>query len=161
MDRFIRLQNDGVANSRLHFSARETPSGITSGSSNEETVTEATWSARSPEENRRGHTKRVRLTGATPLMILLLFYTFYLAIAYTKPITGGDEMLPYRVDLQNDPAYILELLPGIGPTRALQIVEYRKSNAITSPQDLVNVHGIGQKTVDELWRLTICGSDPE
>jgi predicted DNA-binding helix-hairpin-helix protein len=94
-------------------------------------------------------------------MILLLFYTFYLAIAYTKPITGGDEMLPYRVDLQNDPAYILELLPGIGPTRALQIVEYRKSNAITSPQDLVNVHGIGQKTVDELWRLTICGSDPE
>ena len=45
----------------------------------------------------------------------------------------------------------LETLKGIGPVKAKAIVDYRSKNGpFKSPADLVNVPGIGEKTVEKL-----------
>ena len=100
----------------------------------------------------------MRLTGATPLMVLLLLYNLWFTVHISQPVVCGMEVKPYQVNLQHNPAFILELLPGIGPSRAEQIVERRELHLISSPQDLERIHGICQQTVYELWDITKSGS---
>lgn len=83
----------------------------------------------------------------------------FLIFQSIQPTIGVENFSTYKVDLQNDPAYILELLPGVGPKRAQQILVFRKEYRITSPQDLTRMNGIGQKTVDSLWHLTKSGAE--
>jgi DNA uptake protein ComE-like DNA-binding protein len=87
-------------------------------------------------------------------MIALLFYCFYLSISYTQPTHWELDVAPYRVHLQTDEVERLELLPGIGPIMAQKIAEFRIDHPIESPDDLTEIHGIGQKTVNQLRRLT-------
>lgn len=55
------------------------------------------------------------------------------------------------VFLNEDPAPILESLPGIGPTRARLIVEDRKQNGpYGKPEDLVRIKGIGTNTIQKI-----------
>ncbi|HSD38349.1 MAG TPA: helix-hairpin-helix domain-containing protein [Rhodocyclaceae bacterium] len=45
----------------------------------------------------------------------------------------------------------LDSLPGVGPTKAKAIVDYRKANGnFKSIEDIKNVKGIGDKTFDDL-----------
>lgn len=85
---------------------------------------------------------------------MILLYCFYLSVLYSQPIVGEVDVLPYRVHLQTDPVEVLELLPRIGPTMAKKIADFRKEHTIKSPDDLIQIHGIGQKTVDQLRKLT-------
>lgn len=54
----------------------------------------------------------------------------------------------------------LETLKGIGPVKAKAIIDYRAKNGpFKSQADLVNVPGIGEKTVEKLKAdLTVSGS---
>jgi len=55
---------------------------------------------------------------------------------------------PLAVDLESDPPARLELLPGIGPTRAAAITEDRALHGpFVTAEALVRVHGIGPDTV--------------
>lgn len=47
----------------------------------------------------------------------------------------------------------LERLPGIGPARARQIVEYRKQHAFKRVEELTRIKGIGKKTFARLRPL--------
>jgi len=47
----------------------------------------------------------------------------------------------------------LESLPGIGPTLAQRIIDYRDQNGFYAIEDILNVPGIGQSTFDEIKDL--------
>ena len=50
----------------------------------------------------------------------------------------------------------LQTLPGIGPSKARAIVEYRNKKPFSKSEELMNVPGIGQKTYDKLKdRITV------
>lgn len=58
---------------------------------------------------------------------------------------------PVRLDINTASAADLELLPGIGPTLASRIIEYRERHGpMRSLDHLMNVKGIGQRTADKL-----------
>lgn len=63
------------------------------------------------------------------------------------------------VDINTADAATLEQVKGIGPAKAAAIVDYRKANGpFKSVDDLVNVPGIGEKTVEQLRDQVSTGS---
>lgn len=54
------------------------------------------------------------------------------------------------LDLNSASAQELEALPGIGPTLANAIIQYRAQQRFTSVDDLNNVPGIGEKRLNDL-----------
>jgi competence ComEA-like helix-hairpin-helix protein len=57
---------------------------------------------------------------------------------------------PVAVDLNQATVEQLERLPGIGPKKAEAIVELRKKKPFTRITQLMEVRGIGRKTLDRL-----------
>ncbi|WP_275060688.1 ComEA family DNA-binding protein [Fervidobacterium islandicum] len=57
---------------------------------------------------------------------------------------------PSVIDLNTASFEELQTLPGIGPSKARAIIEYRENQAFTKPEDIMSVPGIGQKTYEKL-----------
>ncbi len=71
------------------------------------------------------------------LAILLILFFAVAAIAKMNINTASPEEL--------------EILPGIGPKKAADIEEYRKKNGkFKTIEELVNVKGIGEKSLEKL-----------
>jgi len=67
---------------------------------------------------------------------------------------GGDSVEPQKIDINRAQAWLLEALPGIGPTLAQRIVDYRSQNGpFGSIADLKQVEGIGEQTYQRLKDL--------
>ncbi len=66
---------------------------------------------------------------------------------------------PQRIDINRAEAWLLAALPGIGDTRAADIIAYREANSpFRSVNDLLKVKGIGQATLDKIKDLiTVSG----
>lgn len=95
-------------------------------------------------------------------------YYYIPAVGENIPETANNA--PQNIHLQSTPDIIypldlnqatqeqLESLPGIGPGKAADIIAYREINgAFTSIDDLLNVEGIGPKTLETLSELIIVG----
>lgn len=68
------------------------------------------------------------------------------------------EFLSDLIDINTAAAFELEALPGIGPTTAQKIVEYRETNGpFLSIEDIINVPGIGPATYKEIKDLITVG----
>lgn len=68
----------------------------------------------------------------------------------------------YPIDVNTADAETLELLPGIGPEKAAAIVEWRTENGpFTQPEDLLEVSGIGEATLEQIRSLIVCGDGEE
>ena len=55
-----------------------------------------------------------------------------------------------QINLQTASKDELMAIKGIGPKKAEQIMEYRKTNTITNADDLKNIKGFGSSIVDEV-----------
>ncbi|MCD6578772.1 ComEA family DNA-binding protein [bacterium] len=73
--------------------------------------------------------------------------------------TVSNEDNSNKIDINNAGAEELQKLPRIGPVKSKSIIDYRNShNGFQNVDDLVNVSGIGPKTMASLKPLIYCGS---
>ena len=63
----------------------------------------------------------------------------------------GEKQSPQKIDINRAEAWLLEALPGIGESRAQDIVDYRNKNGpFKRIEDLLQVKGIGEATFDRI-----------
>jgi competence protein ComEA len=63
----------------------------------------------------------------------------------------GEASLPQKIDINRAEPWLLEALPGIGETRAQDIVDYRDDNGpFKRIEDLLQVKGIGEGTFEKI-----------
>ncbi|MCX7653570.1 MAG: helix-hairpin-helix domain-containing protein [Fervidobacterium sp.] len=74
-----------------------------------------------------------------------------------KYVTGGvdtDKISSGKIDINTADIDELQKLPGIGPTKARAILDYRKNiGKFKSVEEIKNVKGIGEKTYEKLKDL--------
>jgi competence protein ComEA len=93
---------------------------------------------------------------AAVLAVALAVFAAPLLASDAKPQPAG------KVNINTASAAQLEALPGIGPSLAARIVEYRtKSGSFRSPQELMNVKGIGEKSFAKLEAYLTVGDAPK
>ena len=77
------------------------------------------------------------LTGVTPAV----------AAVQARPAGDGAQTASAAVDLNTATAAQLETLPGIGPSLAARIIEYREKNGgFKKIEEVMNVRGVGEKS---------------
>ena len=102
--------------------------------------------------------QRVTLGIASVLAILLLAHVS-LAAQSAAPQAAPTKASAAVVNLNTATADQLEGLPGIGPSMAARILEYRQKNgAFKKVEDLMNVRGIGEKNFLKLKPLVTVGA---
>jgi competence protein ComEA len=62
------------------------------------------------------------------------------------------------VDINTASEEQLTELPGIGPSKAKAIVEYRQATPFRSVEEVMNVRGIGESTFDNLKGMLTVGT---
>ncbi len=69
------------------------------------------------------------------------------------PQTGEEEQ-PQKIDLNRAEAWLLEALPGVGETRAQDIIDYRQQNGpFRHISEIIKAKGIGTATYEKIKHL--------
>lgn len=72
-------------------------------------------------------------------------------IENTEASTEATEVTGKKININTATVEELDALPGIGPTYAERIIEYRtKNGTFKDVSELMNISGIGQKTLDKI-----------
>jgi comEA protein len=72
--------------------------------------------------------------------------------------TEPDVPSAWPVNINTADSQTLQQLPGIGPVIAQRIMDYRDAHgAFDTIGELINVDGIGEKTLEKLWDYVITG----
>jgi competence ComEA-like helix-hairpin-helix protein len=75
-----------------------------------------------------------------------------------SPTLEGTSPTPQRVDINRAEPWLLEALPGIGPSLADAIISYRQENGpFHSPEEITRVPGIGVGVYDKIKNLITVG----
>jgi comEA protein len=71
-------------------------------------------------------------------------------------VSPQDE--PQKIDINRAEAWLLEALPGIGPSKAQAIIEYRQQNGgFSDISEILNVEGIGETIYEDIRELITVG----
>ena len=91
------------------------------------------------------------LKRATSWLVLAgLVSLAFFAMPATASGAAGDQKAA-RININTAGVEELTALPGIGPSYARRIVEYREKNGpFKRVEDLLNVQGIGEKTLERI-----------
>ena len=72
----------------------------------------------------------------------------------------GTTVAATQVNINTADAAALEALPGIGPVKAKAVIDYREKNGpFKTIDDLKNVSGIGDRTLEQLKDKITVGED--
>jgi len=77
------------------------------------------------------------------------------AIAAGKPAPAA------KVNINTATVEQLTTLPGVGPKLAARVIEYRQKTPFRSPQELMNVKGIGEKNFAKIQAWLTVGEAPK
>jgi competence protein ComEA len=70
---------------------------------------------------------------------------------YIPYISESSYKQPQKVNINTAEVWLLEALPGIGPTLAGRIIEYREAEGyFSSIEEIMQVPGIGSTTLDKI-----------
>ncbi len=104
-------------------------------------------------------------------LLIVILSIFYRPFYYSKVLAQKEQQVNTSVkeanfqkreyaspiiDLNTASVEQLQTLPGIGPSKARAIVEYREKQPFSKPEDIMNVSGIGPKTFEKIKdRITV------
>jgi len=101
--------------------------------------------------------QRIRKAGAWMALSALVAITV-LGVPATAFGAASEEKVS-RVNVNTASADELATLPGIGPSYAKRIVDYREKNGpFKRVEDLLNVQGIGEKTLEKIRDKVVASS---
>lgn len=97
-----------------------------------------------------------------PLLLVLSMLMAGVMPAQAQAAIKGEAKAAVVVNLNTATAAELEALPGIGPSTAARIVEYRQKNGpFKKIEDLMNVQGVGEKSFLKLRTQITVAAKPE
>ena len=86
----------------------------------------------------------------------------FVATGLALAMAAGKPAPTAKVNLNTASVEQLTTLPGVGPKLAARIVEYRqKSGSFRSPQELMNVKGVGEKNFAKIEAWLTVGETPK
>jgi competence protein ComEA len=82
-------------------------------------------------------------------------------LAAGPALAAGKPAPTEKVNLNTATVEQLTALPGVGPTLAARIVEHReKAGQFSSPEELMNVKGIGEKNFQKIEQYLTVEASP-
>jgi competence protein ComEA len=100
-------------------------------------------------------------------MTLRRFVAAGLALAMAALVTvapamaAGKPAPTAKVNINTASVEQLTTLPGVGPKLAARIVEYRQKASFRSPQELMNVKGVGERNFAKIESWVTVGETPK
>jgi len=76
-------------------------------------------------------------------------------------IAAGKPNPTAKVNINTATVEQLTTLPGVGPKLAARIIEYRQKAPFRSPQELMNVKGVGEKNFAKIEAWLSVGEVPK